>query len=207
MKTFLVLLLMSGLSVAQPNSAFDEEHARGVKQNPPGLELTFSTLDGKSVYHLSDEIRYKLVVTAKQANVYTFETATGTTVAGLSDDLVVVSPELAVPVHSRKRAPSKYGGICCESKRHYISEKPSTVEFAFRLSYFNQGDFGHAIEIVPGLFDIKPGDVYVFLQTARILRGWPKSQGQKYTEDGIVVTSKNVLHLTILPDEPKSTSK
>jgi hypothetical protein len=171
------------------------------------IELTFSTVDGKSVYHLSDEIRFKLVVTAKQANVYTFESATGMNVAGSSDDLVVVSPELAVPVHSRKRAPSKYGRLCCQSKRHYISEKPSAVEFAFRLSYFNQGDFGHAVDVVPGLFDIKPGDVYVFLQTARILRGWPKLERQKYTEDGIIVTSKNVLRLTILPNEPKSTSK
>jgi hypothetical protein len=206
MRIFLVLLLMSGLSVAQPNAAFDEEHAKGLKENPPGLELTFSTVDGKSVYHWSDKVRFRLVVTATKANVYTLETASGVNMAGISEDLVIATPELAVPIHSLKR--SHLGAVCCWSKRRYVDRKPSAIEFGFRFSLFHLSDFERALQ--PGsidVVDVNPGEVYVFLQTSRILRGWPKSDNQKYFERGIVVTSQNVLHLTILPDESKGSSR
>jgi hypothetical protein len=209
MKTILMTLLLSAIAFAQSNAAFDEEHTSGVKRNPQGLEFTISTVDGSSTYHLSDVIRFKLSIRAVRsidANAYTFETLTYWNTAGLSDDLVMISPGLPSPIHSQKRKSNS--GVCCNSKRRYIGKKPSTAEFSIRLidlqqtTRMLQPDFS-----VSASTDVKPGEFYVFLQTVRVLHGWPKSEQQRYSEKGPVVTSNNVLHLTILPDEANPSEK
>jgi hypothetical protein len=51
--------------------------------------------------------------------------------------------------------------------------------------------------------EITPGEYTVFMQTRRVLLGWPKSERQKYkSASNIVVTSSNVLHLTLVADTP-----
>ncbi|MGA7424421.1 MAG: hypothetical protein WBW77_17185, partial [Candidatus Sulfotelmatobacter sp.] len=48
---------------------------------------------------------------------------------------------------------------------------------------------------------LKAGDYVIYVQTRRLLRGWPKSGRQQYfVASDIVVTSNNILHITIVPD-------
>ena len=51
--------------------------------------------------------------------------------------------------------------------------------------------------------EIAPGEYTVFMQTRRVLRGWPNSGDSKYRGvSNVVVTSSNVLHLTLVADAP-----
>lgn len=204
MKSFLALFLMAVACAAQSSlKAFENEHVQGLQQNPPGITFIISTVDGRSTYHLSDLIRIKLVLTSKKPDVYTFETTTGmTTQAGTSDDLVIVGPDVVSPIHSHSRVPMGY--ICCETKRHYLTQKPLIATFALRLEgmprVMPKVDLTTPTEITPGGYS-------VFMQTRRVLRGWPKSEHDKYFGvSDIVVTSSNILHLTLLPNTPEPKS-
>ena len=199
MKSLIALIvLLSASCVAQSHSSsFDDEHAKGVRQNPPGAMLTISTSDGRSTYRLSDVIRFKLALSSNENGVYTYEAITGMSVAGTSDDLIVLAPGKLAPIHSRSRAP--YGIVCCDSRRHYLAEKPSIATFSIplgmlqRTSPLPRPDFSIAYELTPG-------EYRVFVQTRRVLRGYPKSRDEMFKSDGLTVTSSNVLSLTILPD-------
>ena len=44
------------------------------------------------------------------------------------------------------------------------------------------------------------GSLAFFVQTRRVMHGWPKSERDQYHSiSDIVVTSNNILHVTILP--------
>jgi hypothetical protein len=43
--------------------AFDEQHRHGVERNPPGVELTIATANGRSAFHFSEIIRFTLTFT------------------------------------------------------------------------------------------------------------------------------------------------
>ena len=200
MKTLLALFLATSACAAQSSlTAFEEEHAKGLQQNPSGITFIISTIDGRSTYYLSEVVRFTLALTSKKPSVYTFETTSGlTTSAGASDDLVIAGPETVSPVHSRQRA--LMGGVCCETKRRYLSQKPKFAVFAISFERL-QG-----VTVKPDLTtasEITPGEYAVFMQTRRVMRGWPKSQNEIYNSvSRIVVTSSNILHLTILPSPP-----
>ena len=200
MKTLFALFLVTDACAAQSSlSAFEDEHAKGLQQNPSGITFIISTIDGRSTYHLSDVIRFKLALTSKKPRVYTFETTSGlTTAAGAVDDLVIAGPDTVSPVHSRQRAPIAF--VCCETKRRYLSQKPKFAAFALSFERLQgvklKPDFTTASEVTPG-------EYAVFMQTRRVLRGWPKSENDTYSAvSRIVVTSSNILHLTILPNAP-----
>lgn len=46
----------------------------------------------------------------------------------------------------------------------------------------------------------EPGDYWVFVQTRRVVRGWPKDGDIYFKASDIVVTSSNVVRITVLPD-------
>ena len=94
MKTLIILIvLLSASCFAQSDlGRFDDEHTKGVEQNPPGVVLRISTYDGRSTYHLSDVIRFTIAISSKESRVYTYEAITGMSVAGASDDLIVLAP-------------------------------------------------------------------------------------------------------------------
>lgn len=49
--------------------------------------------------------------------------------------------------------------------------------------------------------ELKPGDYAIFAQTRSVMQGWPKSEHDAYDAvSDLVVTSSNILHITILPD-------
>ncbi len=201
MKSLLTFILIGVACAAQSSlKAFEDEHVHGLQQNPSGITFIISTVDGRSTYHLHDTIQITLTLTSKKPHFYTFETTSGmTTRAGASDDLVVVGPDVVSPIHSYSRG-MQGGYVCCESKRIYLSEKPSIAAFSTSL--------GGIPRLMPKPdmttdTEITPGEYTVFMQTRRVLRGWPKSEHQKYDRvSNIIVTSSNLLHLALVADAP-----
>ncbi len=199
MKSLLTCFLITVACAAQTSlKAFEDEYTRGLQQNHPGITFIISTVDGLSTYHLHDTIAIKLALTSKEPHVYTFETTSGiSTEASTSDDLVVVGPNAVSPIHSRSRVMQGHY-VCCRSKRLYLSEKPSIASFSTTL--------GGIPRLIPKPdmttdTEITPGEYTVFMQTRRVLHGWPKSEDEKYRGvSKIVVTSNNVLHLTLVGD-------
>ena len=46
----------------------------------------------------------------------------------------------------------------------------------------------------------EPGEYWVFVQTRRVMLGWPKAQDKYFKAGDTLVTSSNILKITILPD-------
>ena len=191
-------------------SVFDTEHAGGVDRNPPGIELRIATVDGRSTYHASDRIRFKLVLTSKIAKEYTVETISGMSDAGGSDDFVVKLPGSDTLWHTLSSVP--VGLICCDSKRHYVTQAGSSVtsiSFSFEsIQRFVQEISHPPFSPVTTADNEKPREYYIFLQTGRVMRGWPRSQSEKYHgRSPLLVTSSNVLHITVLPDAASASQR
>ena len=194
-------------SAQQISPSFDEQHARGLKQNPPGVTLTISMRDGHSAYHLSDTLYFRLSFTNKNSDVYTVELDSAMNKAGVSDDFVIQRPDATVPIHSQ---PSLAGYVCCDTNRRYLGKEPLVADTALRIEYLERSvNFrlrnSLVIGAIPSLAEkLKPGEYATFLQSRRLMRGWPKSEHDQYhIVSDIVVTSNNVLHITILPDVAK----
>jgi hypothetical protein len=59
---------------------------------------------------------------------------------------------------------------------------------------------------LPGM-ELKPGTDAIFAQTRSVMRGWPKSEHDAFhAVSDLVVTLRNTLHITILPDAADSNS-
>jgi hypothetical protein len=202
------LLAVSVVCAAQQISpSFDEQHATGVEQNPSGVTLTISTRDGRSAYHLSDTLNFRLSFISNNSHMYTLELDGAMNIAGVSDDLVIERPEAALPIHSQ---PSLMGYICCHTDRRYLGNKPLVADTTLRMEYlerslnFRLRDSQFLGAIPPFAEKLKPGEYSIFIRSRRLMRGWPKSLHDQYhTVSDIVVTSINVLHITILPDFPE----
>jgi hypothetical protein len=189
-------------SAQQILPSLDEQHARGVKQNPPGVTLTISTRDGHSTYHLSDTLWFRLSFTSKNSHVYTVELDSGMNLAGVSDDFVIQQPDATLPIHSQ---PSLTGYVCCDTDRRYLGKEPLVADTTLRMEYLERSLNFQVLGAIPPLAEkMKPGEYAIFIQSRRLMRGWPKSEHDQYhTVSDVVVTSNNVLHITFLPDVPK----
>jgi hypothetical protein len=201
MKMWFTLMMCSGICFAQSTpSSLETEHARGVEQNPSGVTLTISLVDPAVTYHFNDEIRLKLSFNSDLARVYTAELAPGGSAAAASDDLVFQGPEMSDPIHSQASEPPK-GVVCCGTRRRYVAKKP--IAAVAYVTVPSKNLFSNAPKF---LFPtpptgLKAGDYVIYVQTRRLLRGWPKSGREQYFAAGdIVVTSNNILHITIVPD-------
>lgn len=208
MNRCIVLLAVSVVCSAQQISpSFDDQHVRGVEQNPPGVTLTISTRDGDSAYHLSDTLYFRLSFTSKNSHIYTVELNTPMNLAGVSDDFVIQRPDATLPIHSQ---PILMGYVCCDTNRRYVGKEPLVAETALRMEYLERSlkfrlRNSLVIGATPSLAEkLKPGEYAIFLQSRRLMRGWPKSEHDQYhSVSDIAVTSNNVLHITILPDVPR----
>jgi len=188
-KRLTLLALTIACSAQSVSPSFDDEHAQGVQQNPPGVRLTIETIRQSATYHFSDLILFKMKFTSDKANLYTADPA-GASAAGASYDFVIQGPGMAAPIHSGLWHPFPFP--CCSSERRYLSPKPLTGQFGVTLRYFFQ---------YPPIIELKPGDYAVFVQTRSVMRGWPKSIRDLYhSVSDLVVTSANIMHITILPD-------
>jgi hypothetical protein len=190
-----LLVLAIACSAQSVSPSFDGEYARGIQQNPPGVRLTIETIPQSATYHFFDAIRFTLKFTSDKAHLYTAELAPESA-AGVSYDFVIQGPGMAAPIHSQLWHPFAY--VCCGGERRYLSQKPRTgAGFRVSLGYFLQ-----PAPLQPSRpMESKPGDYAVFVQTRSVMRGWPKSSRDAFhSVSDLVVTSANILHLTILPD-------
>ena len=202
-----LLAVSVACSAQQISPSFDEQHAKGVEQNPPGVTLTISMRDAHSAYHLSDTLYFRLSFTNKNSDVYTVELDSAMNRAGVSDDFVIQRPDATVPIHSW---PNLMGYVCCDTDRRYLGKEPLVAETGLRMEYlerslnFRLRDSQVLGAIPPFAEKLKPGEYAIFLQSRRLMRGWPKSEHDQYhSVSDIAVTSNNVLHITILPDVPR----
>lgn len=196
----LILCIGSCASCAQSNSPQSEEQrGRDTKQNPPGVTLAIATVDGRSTYRVSDQIRFTLSFTSKEPNLYSAELAPGGNVASSNDDFVITGPGISEPTHLLPNVNT--GIVCCGSDRKYIGEKPvvatSSVNLRLAWEFLNR----RPPAVASRLADLKPGDYAIFVRTRRVMRGLPNSQHDLYFAVGdIVVTSSNIVHIKILND-------
>lgn len=199
--TFVFCSVLVSACSAQSIVSFDEQYKQGLKQNPPGVTLSITTADGGSKYSLHSAIPIALRFTSTQLHVYTVEPSIGNA-ATVSTDFVVEGPGITAPLHSLTFQP--HGYPCCSSKRRYLGQSP--VALSERL------DLGRAEMLAKSLdvptmtmkpHGVKPGEYLIFAQTRNVMRGWPKSQKDSFhSESDIVVTSSNVLHITLFADKP-----
>jgi len=178
---------------------FEELHAAAVKQNPPGVRLILAISDGRTTFHVSDEIRFTLTFTSKQLHRYTVDLATGENTAASSEDFVFQGPQMDVPIHSRLY--STYGIVCCRSDRRYVGQQGVVAVATFSLKCF---ELPRLYPALPGVAELPKslpaGDYTIFVQTRNLRLGWPKSDRERYhAVSDIVMTSENILHITILP--------
>jgi hypothetical protein len=195
-----LLLLCVACCVQARAQSFEELHAKGLQENPPGVTMTISTTDGGSTYHLSDKLRFQLFFMSKELEVYTLELMSGSNAASVNDEVTLQSAEMTSPVHTNA---GLFAYVCCDSYRHYVGHLSRLVTLTFSLQDVERSvNFG--IMGLPTAQKLKPGEYRMFIQTKRLMRGWPKSEHDQYhSVSDIVVTSNNVLHITILPDVPK----
>lgn len=203
-KTYVPLLVLAIACSAQSVSpSFDEEYNRAIEQNPPGVTFTIS-IPANSTYHLSDIIRFQVMFTSTNARLYTAELSGAGSAAGASFDFVIQGPGVAAPIHSQASHPLAY--VCCGSNRRYLGPKSLSDEGVLLSLKWIERSTNEATFPVRRM-DLKPGDYAIFAQTRSVMRGWPKSQHDAFhAVSDLLVTSSNILHITILPDVADSTS-
>ena len=190
LKTCVPLLVLAIACSAQAASpSFHEEYSRGLKQNPPGVTFTISTIP-EPKHHLSDDIRFEVMFTSTKARLYTAELAGAGSAAGVSFDFLIQGPGMSAPIHSQPS--NRTGYICCGSKREYLGPKPLAGEGVLvnlkRIERFaNEATF----QLPPLRMELKPGDYASFAQTRSIMRGWPKPEHDAFhsVSDLVVTTS------------------
>ena len=95
--------------------------------------------------------------------------------------------------------------ICCDSKRRYVGHQPLSVGMLFSFKDLERSLNGS--RFWPLTKQLTPGEYEIFIQTKRLMRGWPKSPEETFDKaSNIVVTSNDILHLKILPDVTKENS-
>jgi hypothetical protein len=180
--------------------SLDEQHRRGVEQNPPGVALTITTADGGSTYRRSDTIRIKLSFGSRQLHRYTVELSKGNA-ATASNNFVVQGPGITVPAHSMANHPVAY--VCCDSRRRYLGHFAVAPEVNLNLNHVEEFAYTFNLPNASVEHHKLGGDYAIFAQTRNIMKGWPKTPRDSYhAASDIVVTSSNILHITVLPDAP-----
>ena len=181
--------------------SLEELHTRGLQQNPPGVTLTVESLDADRKFHLSDRLQFRLFFKSENIEVYTLELKDGNA-ASVSDEITFQSAEMTDPIRT---TPGLLAVVCCDSYRQYVGKLPRSVRLSFTLENVQRGLNWrlHRLE-TPPIEKMKPGEYKMFVQTKRLMRGWPKSSHDTYHEvSDIVVTSSNIVTFSLLPDVPQ----
>lgn len=200
LKLWLLALTISGVCTAQSVPVqLQDEHIRGVAQNPRDLAARL-VIVGAKPYDPKD-IELRILFTSSTPKTYTAELAPGGNVSAI-EDFVFQGPGMDTPVHS-KDVFGTPGIVCCGSNRHSIRKTPVAARSFLSLDILWEriSDPLAKKESQTALDQAKPGDYWLFVQTRRVMRGWPKSEKDSYFKPGsLTVTSNNIVHFTILPD-------
>lgn len=189
-----VLLLFAALSFwpatgchRRALSPFEKLNAEAVRNNPEGLRVELRTRDGKSTYHLYENIPIDLIFSSSQPATYSIELSENINSAGGTNRFFV---EPTDTVFENKMGP--YGMICCGSDRPYLRYGPTVLH----------RDLTNFIRFE------KPGRYQVFYSTRRVFRGKANSGSKDvYLEQSELTATSNLVTLTILPDDPQWDAK
>jgi hypothetical protein len=164
-------------SVAQ--AEFAGKNKTGLESNPAGVDLVLRTADGRSEFHLYENIPIELNFSSKRRLAYSIELDESMNFAGQANQFEVFPADTVL----LPSAVTTFGGImCCETNRRYLSSRPTTLkreltdEFRFE----------------------KPGTYSVYFWTRRVFKGMGKRDD--FDPSRLILTS-NMLTLTILPDD------
>jgi hypothetical protein len=200
MKLCLLALVISGICTAQSAPPqLQEEHTRAVAQNPHDVAARLVIVGAKS-YDPKD-VELRILFTSSRPNTYTAELAPGGNAAAI-EDFVFQGPGMEAPVHSKDMSLTP-GIVCCGSNRHTIRKTPIAARSFLSLDILWERipDPLTKKDSQTTLGQAKPGDYWLFVQTRRVMRGWPKSEKDSYFKaSNLTVTSNNIVHFTILPD-------
>jgi hypothetical protein len=181
---------------AAPNQ-FDEEHARGVAANPPGVALKITTANGRYEFRPDEPIHFKLSFTNTSRHSYTAELDSGGNAASARDVLVIQSPD---PAAKMFRSSNANGFGCCSGKRRSLGRTPIVGTLSIRSIKALVNSPPNVPIGALDWFSLPPGNYAIFVQTRRVMRGWPSLADQYQTVSDLVVTSSNVLHIKLLPE-------
>lgn len=199
MKLFLLLLLVSGACAGQTApQQIQNEHARGLAQNPRDITAMLVIAGAGPTDRNAVELR--VLFTSKRPGTYTAELAPGGNASAI-DDFVFQGPDMPTPFHSKDRFLTP-GIVCCGTDRHTVGETPIAARSFLSLdTLWTQIPNPLAKGGSATIPSRTPGDYWLFVETRRVLRGWPKSEKDSYFKaSDMVVTSRNIVHFTILPD-------
>jgi hypothetical protein len=115
---------------------------------------------------------------------------------GAGDDFVIQVPG-EEGIHSGGFPP---GIVCCESDRRSLGHKPDFATVSFDLKWMERL-LNPRFPLSTSYVHLQPGEYIVFVQTRRIVRGWPKTEHEQHQAvSNILVTSSNILHIKIISD-------
>lgn len=183
----LVLLLLLNLWAGtgchrQTLTPFERLNAEAVLTNPEGLRVELRTRDGKSTYHLYENIPIDLVFSSSKLVTFSIELSEAMNAAGGTNRFFV---EPADTVFENNILP--YGLICCGSQRPYLWSEPTVLHRD--LTNFLRFE--------------KPGQYQIFYSTRRLFRRKANPNSKDiYQEQSEFTATSNLLALTILPDDP-----
>ena len=168
---------------------FDRAHREALEGNPPGVVFTLATANGKSEFHSSERIDVTEKFTSSKPGKYSVELEYNN--APGSNDIFVFKRRDGSAIQF-----SHYDIICCYSRRRYLRNSQLKTGSSVNMSYFQHyGSVAGPLPLMP------PGDYDLYVQTRRVTRGWPDREHRYLKLGDLIVTSENVVHITILPDE------
>jgi hypothetical protein len=196
---FCALLVLVGICAAQAAPMqIQEEHEHAIAENPKDVRLVIALVPSREGHN--EELHLKLFFTSTTPHSYTAELAPGGNTAAI-DDFIFQGPGMLLPVHS-KDGPIPEGVVCCGSDRRYIGKTPISANAYFKIILPPRIPglvAGSNFRLVP--IEPPPGDYSIFVQTRRVMKGWPKSERDLYFKaSDVVITSSNCVHVTVLPD-------
>jgi len=191
----LVAILFFLTTVCAPQTAsseFEKEYELAVKQNPPGLLATLEIVGDRTVFRMSDRMELKLLLKAQKAGIYSFFSGTG----HFDEELVVQPPD---PLHSMKIG--LLAG-CIDSCTLPITSTAVVIRQDLILGRAARGSF------IADLFQrggvgtapLPPGEYAIYIQTKCVWESISHGTGEPNRKRQMLVTSDNVLHVTLLPD-------
>lgn len=190
---------------------FDEYRRRALRESPSDISLHTRFKGNRTIYKFGELVKIILTFSTRNYGAYSIEQDLSNNPAG---DLFVFrrADNTALQMHGRN------GYVCCGSHREYLREKPIST-----ISDYQTYRGGSTGGIIGGIIDtndpklrafleqrrrereieawgvnLPPGEYDFFVRTYRVSKGWPEDL---YANDNspLVVTSRNVLHITILP--------
>jgi hypothetical protein len=172
-------LLAIVLLSACRQTAFEQEHARSLAQNPAAIELRIATVGDAKTFRLPDPVKIEEFFSATYPRNWYIETADGWNLPTVSDEAYVSDGQTSFKVGGN------YGFICCDSKHLWLDLDPLRVPSGYenRETYWP----------IPVK---KPGKYQLYIVSYRAF-GWEQNL-ITFKVRGPALTSSNILKVEVV---------